>query len=117
MLIEKAESIEILGEHHIAIVKSAHRAEWNQYKKTLTGNDKQQQGGGIMSESSSISNESVFARKDEEANVGNLDPLAMLEQGAAAYDGSSVPSGDEAEDETSNLPNHQRSTSSKVNTK
>ena len=92
-------------------MKSAHRAEWNQYKQTLAeSNDR----GGIMT-GSGLSSESVFATKDTGASESDIDTLSMLEQGAAAYDGS-VPSGDETIEEASTITNHQRSTSSKVNT-
>mmetsp|Transcript_26208 Transcript_26208/g.39292 ORF Transcript_26208/g.39292 Transcript_26208/m.39292 type:complete len:444 (+) Transcript_26208:188-1519(+) len=112
------EAIEILGEHHIAVLKGIHKKEWKEYQESLL-KDKSGAGrsGGIMS-GSGVSSESIFSSNDpgsDSSGVGQ-DALSMLEQGAAAYDGSTVPQGDESMDDASFLANKQeRSSSAKVN--
>ena len=70
--------------------------------------------GGVMS-GSGLSDSSIFSSQQEVGGEVPIDTLSMLEQGAASYDGSSVPTGEEALDDTSTLSNQQRSTSAKVN--
>ena len=105
----KAEAVEIMGEHHISVIKSAHRAEWKRYQEALQS---EEQRGGIMN-GPAISNDSIFSNNSGSANddlpAGN-DALSMLEQGAAAYDGSNpLPTADDGEDGTISISSGQQS--------
>ena len=85
----------------MAVIKSAHRAEYTRYQEALSSNE--QQRGGIMS-GSGVSNESssIFSSSqngENDSNDDGSDPLSMLEQGAASYDGSvPLPIGDADDD-------------------
>ena len=98
---QKDDAIAILGENHMAVIKSAHRAEYTRYQEALSSNE--QQRGGIMS-GSGVSNESssIFSSSqngENDSNDDGSDPLSMLEQGAASYDGSvPLPIGDADDD-------------------
>ncbi len=111
-------ALDILGEHHIAILKSAHRAEWRQYQESLAGKTHNSERGGIMSGSVSSSS-SIFSPKDSgegKEHDNTEDKLSMLKQGAASYDGNSVPSGDEIMiDDTTTLRNSKNPASVKAN--
>ncbi|GFH49110.1 hypothetical protein CTEN210_05586 [Chaetoceros tenuissimus] len=88
------EAIEILGEHHIAVIKSAHRAEWKKYQEALS---KEEQRGGIMSGGAvSSSSASIFSSPTDPQSDSDGNVLSMIEEGAVAYDGT-VPMGDENE--------------------
>ncbi len=92
----KPKAIEILGESHIAVIRSAHRAELKHYQEEVLNGE--QQKGGIMNWSSA-SKKSIFPSRfpvdnTQETWIDN-DTLSMLEEGAASYDGSSVPMGGE----------------------
>ncbi len=105
----KAEAVEIMGEHHISVIKSAHRAEWKRYQEALQS---EEQRGGIMN-GPAVSNDSIFSNNSGSANddlpAGN-DALSMLEQGAAAYDGSiPLPTADGGEDGTISISSGQQS--------
>ena len=80
--------------------------------------DENKSRGGIIN-GSVVSSKSIFSSKDSTKGDSeeSLDTLSILEQGAASYDGSSIPSGDEAikSDTPSNLSNQKRSSSAKVN--
>ena len=85
----------------MAVIKSAHRAEYKRYQEELSSNE--QTRGGIMN-GSGVSNESIFSSpqdgNDSNADGTGTDPLSMLEQGAAAYDGSvPLPIGDDDGDD------------------
>jgi len=114
------EAIEILGEDHIAVIKSVHRTEWKQYQESLANDSSDSdsgRGGGIMS-SSGVSNDSIFSKNSgmDESDQNN-DALSMLEQGAASFDGS-VPMGGEAADGfESSISSQESSSRSKVNGK
>jgi hypothetical protein len=110
------ETLAVLGEHNIAVIKSIHRTEWKRYQESAL--KAQQQHGGIMSGPavSSHSN-SIFAPDGRDVNNADksdsftADALTMLEQGAASYDGSYIPSGDDFESEfraSSNLNQQSR---------
>ena len=86
------EAIEILGEHHIAIMKSTNRAQWKEYKKNIDSQETIR--GGIMSGSSTVSSQSIFSPKPEESSETS-ETLSLLEQGAATYDGKTIPTGEE----------------------
>jgi tetratricopeptide (TPR) repeat protein len=81
------EATEILGEHNMSVIKSAHRAEWQRYQDMAK---QQEERGGIMS-GANISGNSIFSHQE---TSNTEDALTMLEQGAASYDGSSIPTGD-----------------------
>lgn len=88
------EAIEILGEHHIAVIKSAHRAEWKKYQEALS---KEEERGGIMSGGAvSSSGASIFSSPIDPQSDSDGNVLSMIEEGAVAYDGT-VPMGDENE--------------------
>lgn len=118
------EAMEVLGEHNIAVIKSVHRAEWKRYQQSAK--DAQQRQGGIMSGASvgSTAN-SIFTSQgagdmdgDGSSSLSGEDPLAMLKQGAASYDGSSVPSGDEIEgDSVQSIRNVNHQSRAKVNSR
>ena len=99
---QKDDAIGILGDNHMAVIKSAHRAEYKRYQEALSSN---QQRGGIINGSGVSNNESIFS-SPQDGNDGNgngnadgSDPLSMLEQGAASYDGSvPLPIGDGDDD-------------------
>ena len=96
-------------------MKSIHRTEWKEYQESLLKEKSGVGRSGIMS-GSGVSNDSIFSSKDSESSGTSQDALSMLEQGAAAYDGSTVPQGDESIDDASFLANKQeRSSSAKVN--
>eukprot|EP01083_Nonionella_stella_P209176 758504_1 len=100
------DAIGILGDNHMAVIKSAHRAEYKRYQEALSSNE---QRGGIMNGSGvSNNNESIFsspqdgndANDNGNGNADGNDPLSMLEQGAASYDGSvPLPIGDGDDDD------------------
>lgn len=88
------EAIEILGEHHIAVIKSAHRAEWKKYQEALS---KEEERGGIMSGGAvSSSGASIFSSPIDPQSDSDGSVLSMIEEGAVTYDGT-VPMGDENE--------------------
>ena len=88
------EAIEILGEHHIAVIKSSHRAEWKKYQEALA---REEQRGGIMSGGAvSSSSASIFSSATDPLSDADGNVLSMIEEGAVAYDGT-VPMGDENE--------------------
>ncbi len=95
-------------------MKSIHRAEWKEYQESL----KEESGvgrSGIMG-GSGVSSNSIFSSNESDSSATGQDALSMLEQGAAAYDGSTVPQGDESIDDASFLASKQeRSSSAKVN--
>lgn len=92
----------------MAVIKSAHRAEYQRYQEALSSN---QQRGGIMN-GPGVSNESIFSnpQDENEGNADDNDPLSMLEQGAASYDGSvPLPMGDDDVDEKITVTSSQQS--------
>eukprot|EP00557_Chaetoceros_sp_GSL56_P010360 CAMPEP_0176479274 /NCGR_PEP_ID=MMETSP0200_2-20121128/1651_1 /TAXON_ID=947934 /ORGANISM="Chaetoceros sp., Strain GSL56" /LENGTH=1278 /DNA_ID=CAMNT_0017875305 /DNA_START=153 /DNA_END=3985 /DNA_ORIENTATION=+ len=114
------EAIEALGEHNIAVIKSIHRAEWKRYQQSAK-HGQQRQGGGIMSGVSSVSSttNSVFAPQGAGGDGPSLeeDALTMLEQGAASYDGSSIPIGGEVEGDSVRSINVNHQSRAKVNSR
>lgn len=93
------------------MMKSTHRAEWKRYQEAV-GNG--QQRGGIMNGSGVSSNKSIFSsqasvEEGEEKSSISSDTLSMLEEGAASYDGSSVPMGEEVEGDTISFGSSQQS--------
>lgn len=84
------EATEILGEHNMSVIKSAHRAEWQRYQDM---GKQEEQRGGIMS-GGNISGNSIFSTQE---SSNSEDTLTMLEQGAASYDGSYIPMGNSEE--------------------
>lgn len=115
------EALEVLGEHNIAVIKSVHRAEWKRYQQSAK--DTQQRQGGIMSGASvSSTANSIFTPQgatdtDKDGSSSEEDALAMLEQGAASYDGSSIPSGDEVEGDSVLSVNVNHQSRAKVNSR
>lgn len=83
------EATDILGEHNIAVIKSAHRSEWQRYQDLTK--EQQELRGGIMNHGP-LSGNSIFSQP--EPHGSNEDKLTILEQGAVSYDGSSVPMGE-----------------------
>jgi tetratricopeptide (TPR) repeat protein len=83
------EATEILGEHNMSVIKSAHRAEWQRYQDMAK---QEEQRGGIMS-GGNISGNSIFSQQESSNSEVALN---MLEQGAASYDGSSIPIDDDS---------------------
>eukprot|EP00559_Dactyliosolen_fragilissimus_P000415 CAMPEP_0184873772 /NCGR_PEP_ID=MMETSP0580-20130426/42024_1 /TAXON_ID=1118495 /ORGANISM="Dactyliosolen fragilissimus" /LENGTH=1462 /DNA_ID=CAMNT_0027376709 /DNA_START=173 /DNA_END=4561 /DNA_ORIENTATION=- len=93
-------TIEILGESNIAVMKSKTRAQWKEYRESLQpkgqGGDHR---GGIMA-GSGLSSESIFSSSSKETGDSNgvkSETLSLLEQGASAYDGQTVPTGEEVQ--------------------
>lgn len=106
-----SESIDALGESNMAVVRALRR----QYYRSIHDGDNfdsnTRAGGGIMSgggvHSSSSSSSSAFApqpKHHEDATTGQSETLAILEQGAASYDGH-TPMGGEIEGTESSLSN------------
>ena len=101
------EALEALGERNMAVMRALNR---QYYQSFNTGNNADRSsggGGGIMSGGGVGSQSSVFAPKQtEEASTASAqsETLALLEQGAASYDGNS-PMGGEVEGAESNLSN------------
>ena len=103
--------VEILGEGHIAVMRSAHRTEMKQYREAMERS--QEQGGGIMNGSGLSSNKSIFNQETsgsvEDEYASGIDALSMLEEGAVSYDGSSIPMGEEVEGDTVSFSSSQKS--------
>ena len=103
------EIIEALGERHMSVVKALNR----QYYREARGGGASSGGGGIMSGGGvgSQSASSAFAPKAKEEAAASIsaaqqtETLALLEQGAATYDGQNMPMGGEAEGAESSLSN------------
>ena len=83
-------------------MKSLSRMEWEEYQENLS---KEQSSGGVLGGGSLVSSSTkpVFSstsstepskEKNDNADQGN-EILNILEQGAASYDGKTVPNGDE----------------------
>ena len=109
------EATEVLGEHHLAVIKSAHRAEWKSYQEAV---ETDQGRGGIMG-GGGISSNSILSsstdKNSEETKEIAADTLWMLEQGAATYDGSSVPKGEESDGDPSVSINSQNQSRTRAN--
>jgi hypothetical protein len=109
------EALEVLGQHHLAVIKSAHKAEWKSYQEAAETNKGR---GGIMS-GGGISGSSSFSssttKSSEDGKEIAADALSMLEQGAAIYDGSSVPMGEESDGDSTLSINSQNQSRARAN--
>eukprot|EP00979_Chaetoceros_neogracilis_P001568 scaffold269_cov245-Chaetoceros_neogracile.AAC.17 len=109
------EALEVLGQHHLAVIKSAHKAEWKSYQEAAETN---QGRGGIMS-GGGISGSSSFSSSTDKSSEDDkeiaADALSMLEQGAAIYDGSSVPMGEESDGDSIMSINSQNQSRARAN--
>lgn len=94
MMVTQPEATNVLGEHHIAVIKSKHRAEWKRYQESI---DNFQSRGGIMN-GAGVSSNSIFSSNSEYGGAEGVEgsTLSMLEEGAASYDGN-IPMGEEIE--------------------
>ena len=98
------EAIDALGERNMPLMRALNR----QHYKSYNSGGAESSGGGIMSGGGvGAQSTSVFApqQKQQQDEVdAQSDPLAMLEQGAASYDGHN-PMGGAVEGAESNLQN------------
>ena len=99
------EITEILGEYHIAVLKSVNRAKRREYEDSFANDSRT---GGVLG-GGSLSDKSIF-KKSQENPTAKSETLTILEQGAASYDGQTHPDGDEMGDmQSANLHNKRRS--------
>lgn len=98
------EIIETLGEYHIAVIKSINRAKRREYENSIP---KDSRSGGVLG-GATFSDKSIF-QKSQENPTTQSDTLSILEQGAASYDGRTLPDGEEMGDvQSTNLPKSRR---------
>jgi hypothetical protein len=98
--------VNVLGEYHIAVLKSVNRAKRREYEQLPQAHSRT---SGVLS-GASISDKSIFQRAQEEPK-SKSDTLSLLEQGAASYDGQSLPDGEEIGEISTSLRNTRRSES------
>ena len=102
-----SESIDALGENNMAVVRALRR---QYYRRMNDGSSDSNTGagGGIMSgggvHATSSSSFAPRPKHNEDAATGQSETLAILEQGAASYDGN-TPMGGEIEGTESSLSN------------
>ncbi len=97
------EIVEILGEYHLAVLKSINRVKRREYENSLTQDTR---SGGVLG-GATLSDKSIF-QKAQEIPTKESETLSILEQGAATYDGQKLPDGGETVN-TGNLPKTRRS--------
>jgi hypothetical protein len=100
------EIVDILGEYHLAVLKSTNRVKRREYEKSL---EKDSRSGGVLG-GASFSDKSIF-QKSQENPASKSETLSILEQGAASYDGQKLPDGEEMGEnvQPGNLPKTRRS--------
>lgn len=103
------EIVAALGERHASVVRALNR---QYYRNARSGADGGASGGGGIMSGGGVGSQStstVFAptpKNDaEDSSSAQSETLALLEQGAAMYDGQNMPMGGEAEGAESNLSN------------
>jgi hypothetical protein len=101
------EIVDILGEYHLAVLKSTNRVKRREYEKSL---EKDSRSGGVLGGGSFSDNKSIF-QKSQENPTSKSETLSILEQGAASYDGQKLPDGEEmgGNVQAGNLPKIRRS--------
>jgi tetratricopeptide (TPR) repeat protein len=102
-----SESIDALGENNMAVVRALRRQYYRNMNVGVGSDSNTRTGGGIMSGGGVHStSSSAFApqSRHNEATTDQSETLAILEQGAASYDGH-TPMGGEIEGTESSLSN------------
>jgi hypothetical protein len=103
-----SESIDALGENNMAVVRALRRQYYRDMNAGVGSDSNTRTGGGIMSgggvHSTSSSAFAPQSRHNEDVLTDQSETLAILEQGAASYDGH-TPMGGEIEGTESSLSN------------